>query len=65
MLNNLTIKARLILVVALMSALAITLGALGLSGMKKANEGLRTVYEDRTVSMGQLSEIKENYWAIA
>jgi methyl-accepting chemotaxis protein len=58
MLNNLTIKARLILVVGLMALLAITLGGLGLNGMKKANEGLLTVYVDRTIPMGQLAEIK-------
>ncbi|MDP3589195.1 MAG: MCP four helix bundle domain-containing protein [Methylobacter sp.] len=58
MLNNLTIKARLILVMGLMSLLAVTLGGLGLNGMKKANEGLRTVYLDRTIPMGQLAEIK-------
>ncbi|TRW90657.1 methyl-accepting chemotaxis protein [Candidatus Methylobacter oryzae] len=58
MLNNLTIKARLILVLGLMSLLAITLGTLGLNGMKKSNEGLHTVYVDRTVPVGQLSEIK-------
>jgi methyl-accepting chemotaxis protein len=58
MLNNLTIKARLILVLGLMSLLAITLGALGLNGMKKTNEGLRTVYLDRTVCVGQMAEIK-------
>ncbi|MDO9141225.1 MAG: MCP four helix bundle domain-containing protein [Methylobacter sp.] len=57
MLNNLTIKARLIIVVSLMSVLAVTLGGLGLNGMKKANEGLRTVYEDRAVPMGQIAEI--------
>jgi methyl-accepting chemotaxis protein len=57
MLNNLTIKARLILVLSLMSLLAITLGVLGLNGMKKANEGLLTVYVDRTIPMGQLTEI--------
>lgn len=55
--NNLTIKARLILVIGLMSILAITLGVLGLNGMKKANEGLLTVYVDRTIPMGQLAEI--------
>lgn len=60
MLNNLTIKSRLILVMGLMSLLAVTLGILGLTGMKKANEGLRTVYEDRTVPMGQLAEIDSN-----
>ena len=58
MLNNLTIKARLILVVALMSLLAITLGVLGLNGMKKANEGLLSVYADRTIPMGQIAEIR-------
>jgi len=58
MLNNLTIKARLILVVGFMSLLAITLGGLGLNGMKKTNEGLRTVYIDRTVPVGQLATLK-------
>jgi methyl-accepting chemotaxis protein len=58
MLNNLTIKTRLIFVLGLMSILAITLGILGLNGMKKANEGLLTVYADRTIPMGQLAEIK-------
>ncbi|MEQ1529524.1 MAG: methyl-accepting chemotaxis protein, partial [Methylococcales bacterium] len=57
MLNNLSIKARLILVLSLMSLLAVTLGVLGLNGMKKANQGLLTVYADRTVPMGQLAEI--------
>ncbi len=52
-----TIKARLILLVGLMSLLAITLGLLGLNGMKKANQGLLTVYADRTIPMGQLAEI--------
>ncbi len=55
-----TIKARLVLLVGLMSVLAITLGLLGLNGMKKANEGLRTVYEDRTIPMGQLAIIDSN-----
>ena len=58
MLNNLTIKTRLILIIGLMSVLAISLGLLGLIGMKKANEGLLTVYVDRTIPMGQLAEIK-------
>jgi PAS domain S-box-containing protein len=52
-----TIKARLILIMALMSALVITLGMLGLDGMNKTNQGLLSVYADRTVPMGQLAEI--------
>jgi methyl-accepting chemotaxis protein len=58
MLNNFTIKVRLMLVIGLISLLAITLGLLGLKGMKQANEGLGTVYLDRTVPVGQLAEIK-------
>jgi len=58
MLNNLTIKARLILVVSIMSLLAITMGVLGLSGMNKTNQGLKTVYEDRTIPLADLGEIK-------
>ncbi|MFI3186598.1 MAG: Tar ligand binding domain-containing protein [Methylococcaceae bacterium] len=58
MLNNLTIKARLILIMALMAMLAITVGTLGLFGMNKTNEGLRSVYVDRTVPVGQLAILK-------
>ncbi|MFU8788180.1 MAG: methyl-accepting chemotaxis protein [Methylobacter sp.] len=57
MLNNLTIKVRLIFVLGLMSVLAITVGIIGLDGMKKSNEGLLTVYADRTIPMGQLAVI--------
>ncbi|MGZ5049580.1 MAG: methyl-accepting chemotaxis protein [Methylobacter sp.] len=52
-----SIKARLTLLVALMAVLAGTLGGMGLDGMKKADEGLLAVYANRTVPMGQLSEI--------
>ena len=53
-----TIKARLILVIALMTLLAITLGVIGLNGMEKARAGLQTVYTDHTIPAGQLNEIK-------
>lgn len=52
-----SIKARLILIMALMAILSVTLGLLGLSGMKKANQGLLTVYADRTIPMAQLASI--------
>jgi PAS domain S-box-containing protein len=53
-----TIKARLVLVMGLMAVLAITLGLLGLNGMKQTNQGLLTVYADRTIPMGQLADVK-------
>lgn len=67
--NNLTIKTRLIAVLSFLSVLLIAIGAYGLWGMSKTNEGLRTVYEDRTVTLGQVGNIEsmllENRLAIA
>jgi len=57
MLKNLTIKSRLIFVISFLSVLSVAIGFLGLRGMSIANESLRTVYEDRLVCAGQLSEI--------
>ena len=57
MLNNLTVKSRLIFVIGFLSVLAVIIGFLGLRGMGIANEGLRTVYEDRLVPAGQLAEV--------
>ena len=52
--KNMTIKSRLMFVMGLLSALLILIGGLGLMGMSSANKGLQSVYEDRTVPMGQL-----------
>jgi methyl-accepting chemotaxis protein len=57
-LNNLTIKTRLIAVISLLSLLLIIVGSYGLWGISQSNESLRTVYEDRTVPMGQLGDVK-------
>jgi methyl-accepting chemotaxis protein-1 (serine sensor receptor) len=57
MLKNLTVKSRLIFVIGFMSALLLGIGIFGLYGMSTANEGLRTVYEDRTIALGQLDVI--------
>ena len=57
MLKNLTVKSRLIFVIGFMSALLLGIGLFGLYGMSKANEALRSVYEDRTVALSQLDII--------
>ncbi len=56
--NNLKISTRLMLLIGLLSALLVAIGGLGLFGISKSNEALKTVYEDRTVPIGQLGEIK-------
>ena len=57
MLNKLTMKY-LFWVVTLMAILATLMGVLGLTGMAKSNDGLKTVYLDRTICIAQLSGIK-------
>lgn len=53
------IKTRLMMVIAMMSTLLLAIGGMGLSGMNKANRALQTVYEDRTLPMGQISSIQK------
>ena len=53
MFGNLTIKARLIVTISLLSVLLVVIGLLGLRGMSLANEGMRTIFEDRLIPEGQ------------
>jgi methyl-accepting chemotaxis protein len=57
--NNMkmTLKARLCAVIGFLCLLSIGIGLLGLNGMSRANEGLKMVYEDRTVALEQISRI--------
>nr|WP_319563906.1 methyl-accepting chemotaxis protein [uncultured Rhodoferax sp.] len=55
--NQLKISTRLSLLIALMSALLIVIGSFGLNGISQTNDALKSVYEDRTVPIGQIAEI--------
>jgi len=55
-----SLKLRLISVLGLLSLLLVAIGVLGLFGMRKSNEGLRTVYETRTVSLDRITNIDRN-----
>ncbi len=63
MLNKLTIKARLILLISVMTTISILLGAFGFVGMKMTNSSLYSVYIDRTIPTGGLSAIKSRFIA--
>jgi methyl-accepting chemotaxis protein-1 (serine sensor receptor) len=54
---NMTMKSRLIAVIAFLSMLAAGIGVLGLHGMNRSNEGLKAVYEDRAVALEEVSRI--------
>ncbi len=57
MLNNFTIKSRLIFVIGLLSFASLLVGGLGLRNLVATNQSLRTVYNDRLVAMGELGQI--------
>jgi len=54
MFTNLTIKSRLIFVIAFLSVLLVGIGVLGLISLNITNTSLKSVYEDRVVPLGQL-----------
>lgn len=56
---NFTVKSRLTFLIGLLSLLMMVIGGMGLRGMSKTNEGLRSVYEYRTVTMGLMFNISE------
>jgi hypothetical protein len=57
MLRNLSIRVRLIFVLALLSLQLVAIGIYGLSGMAQVNAALKTVYDDRLVALGQLDQV--------
>jgi len=57
MLKNLTIKNRLIFVISFLSLLMVFIGGAGFISLKLGNASLKTVYEDRLVSLGQLDGV--------
>jgi methyl-accepting chemotaxis protein len=56
--KNLKISVRLYVLIAVMSAIMLVLGLYGLRGLDQTNAGLKTVFEDRTVPMGMLSDVQ-------
>lgn len=61
--NNLKISTRLLALVGALSVLLVGIGALGLYGISRANEGLQKVYEHNAVPLGQIAEIQERLLA--
>ncbi|MBX9637610.1 MAG: MCP four helix bundle domain-containing protein [Nitrosomonas sp.] len=64
MLKDMTVKTELIIAIGLLSVILIGIGVLGLHGIKQSNEGLRTVYQDRTVTAVDLATINDIWEAV-
>ncbi|WP_397532648.1 methyl-accepting chemotaxis protein [Roseateles sp.] len=56
-----TVRARLILLALLQCALMALLAISGMRMLEKANESLRTVYDDRVVPLQQLKQVADMY----
>ena len=57
MFKNITIKSLLLFVMGLLSALLVATGVLGLTSLDTTNKALKSVYEDRTVPIGELNTV--------
>ncbi|CAK0739181.1 methyl-accepting chemotaxis protein I, serine sensor receptor [Gammaproteobacteria bacterium] len=55
MFSNLTIQSKLIAIIGLLAVLLVIISFLGLHGMSRADNGLKTFYEDRLIPSAQLS----------
>jgi methyl-accepting chemotaxis protein len=62
MLQNITIKARLIFVISLLSLLMITAGVVGVVHLGQANDEMKTMYEDRLAGMKYMGEVSK--WSL-
>ena len=56
--TNLTLKTRLVFVLAVMAMLLTGIGMVGLYGMSKSNEGLEVVYGTHTTALAYVSDIR-------
>jgi methyl-accepting chemotaxis protein-1 (serine sensor receptor) len=56
--KNLKISTRLLLLIGAMVVMLAAIGLTGLSGISQSNEALKSVYQDRTIPMGQLADVQ-------
>ncbi len=56
--KNFKISVQLYMLIAVLSAIMLVLGLFGLRGLDQTNAGLKTVYEDRTIPLGRLSDVQ-------
>ena len=55
--DKLKISTRLNMLTGVLSVLLFVIGIIGLFGIGKSNDSLRTVYEDRVIALDQLGEV--------
>ena len=56
--DNFRISTRLMMLIGALSALLVAIGSIGLWGISQSNQALLSVFEHRTMPMGQVAEIQ-------
>ncbi len=56
--KNISVKARLIFLAAFLCLGMIAIGSYGMFGISRANDSMLSIYQDRTVPLGQITEIQ-------
>jgi methyl-accepting chemotaxis protein len=56
--RNLKISTRLMMLIGTLAVMLVAIGLTGLSGISQSNTALKSVYEDRTIPMGQLGDVQ-------
>jgi methyl-accepting chemotaxis protein WspA len=56
--NNLTIKARLMLVIGFLSLLVIAIGSSGLWSLSRSSQSLRNVHDNNLLPIGQIGDVR-------
>lgn len=59
--NQLKLSTKLYFIGSLMVLVALTIGTIGITGIRRTNAGLETVYNDRVVPLKQLRTIADDY----
>jgi methyl-accepting chemotaxis protein-1 (serine sensor receptor) len=56
--NNIKISTRILMLIGVLATVLLLVGTMGLRGISQSNDALKTVYEDRTVALGQLMVVQ-------
>ena len=57
--KNMSVKARLVFLSAFLCVGLVGIGAYGMFGISRANDGMLSIYQSRTVPLGQITEIQK------
>lgn len=58
-LTNVEVSTQLTLLIGFLSIILLAIGGVGLYGISASNAALRSVYQDRTIALGQLADVQQ------